>query len=332
VARLVGDAPRSNGEQLGAGALAALAYPDRVGVARPATRGRFVLRAGIEVQLEPSSDVAGAEFVVVPELDGKKPVSRGYLAIALDRTELLRLFGDQIERVRSVEWNAASESVVSRERMMLGAIVLGDRDVPSDPADTGRALLHVAVGRGLIDGDDVRQLVARVALARAVRGPAWPEWTLEALRDTADDWLLPFAVGVKRLADAQRIDVVEALLTRLDARHRRELDAIAPPYIALPTGTRARIDYSDPAAPSVSARIQELFGLADTPTVAGGARPLTIHLLSPANRPVQVTRDLAGFWRNSYFDVRKDLRGRYPKHPWPDDPLAASPTRRAKPK
>jgi ATP-dependent helicase HrpB len=332
VARLVGEASRRKGEQLGAGALAALAYPDRVGAARAATRGRFVLRAGIEVQLEPSSDVAGAEFVVVPELDGNKPLSRGYLAIPLDRTELLQLFSEQIEIVRSVEWNATSESVVSRERTMLGAIVLADRDLPSDPADTGRALLQVAIGRGLLDDDDVRQLVARVALARAVRGPAWPEWALDALRDTADDWLLPFALGVKRLADAQKIDVVGALLARLDARQRRELESLAPTYLALPTGTRARIDYSDPAAPSVSARIQELFGLAETPSVAGGARPLTIHLLSPANRPVQVTRDLAGFWKNSYFDVRKDLRGRYPKHPWPDDPLAATPTRRAKPR
>jgi ATP-dependent helicase HrpB len=137
---------------------------------------------------------------------------------------------------------------------------------------------------------------------------------------------------MRTLADASRVDVPEALLASLDYKQRRLLDEIAPSHVAVPTGSRLQVDYSDPAAPSMAVRIQELFGLTETPRVGRGRVALTLQLLSPAHRPVQVTRDLAGFWKNSYFDVRKDMRGRYPRHPWPDDPATAVPTRRVKPR
>jgi ATP-dependent helicase HrpB len=153
-----------------------------------------------------------------------------------------------------------------------------------------------------------------------------------ALVASSREWLLPRLVGLRRRRDVDRLDLAALLREQLGWEQRASLDLLAPTHVEVPSGSRIRVDYSDPAAPVLAVRLQELFGLATTPTVAQGAVPLTLHLLSPANRPVQVTRDLAGFWRGSYFAVRKELRGRYPKHEWPEDPMQAVPTRRAKPR
>jgi ATP-dependent helicase HrpB len=158
----------------------------------------------------------------------------------------------------------------------------------------------------------------------------WPDVGDHALRATAHEWLLPHLVGLRSRPDVDALDLGALLLARLSWRQRAELDELAPTHVEVPSGSRIRIDYSDPEAPVLAVRLQELFGLDATPSVARGSVPLTLHLLSPAQRPVQVTRDLAGFWRNSYFEVRKELRGRYPKHAWPDDPMRAAPTRRAR--
>jgi ATP-dependent helicase HrpB len=152
----------------------------------------------------------------------------------------------------------------------------------------------------------------------------------EALAATLDDWLAPHLYGLRRLSDVARLDLHALLVGMLAPAQRRALDELAPTHLTVPSGSRVPIDYSDAAAPVLAVRLQELFGLAETPRLARGAVPVTLHLLSPAHRPVQVTRDLAGFWRTSYFDVRKDMRGRYPKHHWPDDPMQAAPTNRAK--
>src|SRR5262249_23521279 len=153
-----------------------------------------------------------------------------------------------------------------------------------------------------------------------------------ALDASLDEWLGPLLGEARRLSDVERLDLAEALRGLLDWKQRRDLDELAPTHLEVPTGSRIPIDYSDPAAPVLAVRIQEVFGLTESPRVMNGRVPVRMHLLSPAHRPVQVTRDLAGFWRTSYFDVRKDLRGRYPKHEWPEDPLTATPTRRAKPR
>jgi ATP-dependent helicase HrpB len=162
--------------------------------------------------------------------------------------------------------------------------------------------------------------------------PSWPDFSEPTLVEQLEDWLRPHLDGVRRHAQIDRLPIHDLLLGLLTWEQRRQLDELAPTHFVAPTGTRIPIAYADPRAPSVAVRLQEMFGLADTPRVAGGRVPVTLHLLSPAHRPVQVTRDLAGFWRSSYFDVRKDLRGRYPKHEWPEDPLNAAPTRRTKPR
>ena len=160
----------------------------------------------------------------------------------------------------------------------------------------------------------------------------WPDVSDAALRVTAREWLLPHLVGLRRRDAVDALDLGALLLSRLSWRQRAELDELAPTHLEVPSGSRIRIDYTDPDAPVLAVRLQEVFGLEATPRLAGGGVPIILHLLSPARRPVQVTRDLAGFWRHSYFEVRKELRGRYPKHAWPDDPLRAEPTRRIRPR
>jgi ATP-dependent helicase HrpB len=317
---------------LEAGELLALAYPDRVAMHRSGQRGRYLTRDGVDVTVDPGALLANETFIVAAELDGKRPLSRAYLAAPLGRDRVESLFAADIETVRSVAWNEETESVAAIEQRRLGSIVLSERSVRADPADLSSALLDALLRRGILSGEDVRAQLARIAFAHSV--DPRPGFAVDAaqLEQTAAEWLLPHLAGKRSLADAASLDVAEALLDRLAYRDRARLDEIAPTHITVPTGTRARIDYGDPAAPSAAIRIQELFGVVDTPRVGLGRVPLTLHLLSPARRPVQVTRDLAGFWKSSYFEVRKDLRGRYPKHPWPDDPAAATATRRAKPR
>jgi ATP-dependent helicase HrpB len=161
---------------------------------------------------------------------------------------------------------------------------------------------------------------------------SWPDVSDDALTSSLSEWLAAHLGNVRRLSEIARVDLVQALSDLLDWRQRRALDELAPTHIEVPTGSRIPVDYSSPDAPVLAVRLQEVFGVAESPRVLGGRVPLTMHLLSPAHRPVQVTQDLAGFWRSSYFDVRKDLRGRYPKHEWPEDPTNATPTKRAKPR
>jgi ATP-dependent helicase HrpB len=179
--------------------------------------------------------------------------------------------------------------------------------------------------------DSARLLRQRLAFLHAVDS-SWPDVSDAALTETLGTWLAPRIGSARSISDLERVDLTGALLALLPWERRASLDELAPTHIVVPSGSRIPIDYSDIAAPVLAVRLQEMFGLADTPRIARGAVPLTIHLLSPAHRPVQVTRDLAGFWRTSYFDVRKEMRGRYPKHYWPDDPMQAEPTRKAKPR
>jgi ATP-dependent helicase HrpB len=216
----------------------------------------------------------------------------------------------------------------------LGAIPLDDVAVHApDPSLVTSALLGVIRREGLDAlpwSEQARATRERMAFMHA-RHAEWPDVSDAALMDTLDVWLARALEGVRALTNGA-VDVNALLLEMLDWKQRAELDRRAPTLYVAPTGTRVPIDYSDPGAPAIAVRLQEMFGVRDTPTVDDGAVPLTVQLLSPARRPVQVTRDLAGFWRGSYFEVRKELRGRYPKHVWPDDPLATAPTTRAKPR
>lgn len=317
------------------GVLLALAYPDRVAQRRPGTRARFVLRNGRGAELHGAQALASSPFIVAAELDDQRPESRIFLAAPITIDEIRATFAGQIEREDVVEFDEETLAIAARSRERLGAIVLREvasRDV--DPALLTRALLAAIERRGVASlpwSEAATRTRARLAFV-AAHFADWPRVTDEALAARLEEWLGPALGDARRWSDIERIDLGQALSSLLDWKQRRELDELAPTHLEVPSGSRIAVDYSDPHTPVLAVRIQEVFGLAESPRVGGGRVPVTMHLLSPAHRPVQVTRDLAGFWRTSYFDVRKDLRGRYPKHEWPEDPTTATPTRRAKPR
>jgi ATP-dependent helicase HrpB len=312
--------------------LIAFAYPDRIGKRRGA-HGRYVLRNGRGATLDTRDPLGNEELLAVAAIDGREPDSRIFLAAPLTRDELEASFGEQILIDREISWDAASDSVVARRRERLGAIVLADHPLADpDPVEVAAALVRALAAAGvdaLPWSDGARRLRERMAFLHQI-DPTWPDVSDVGLATSIEEWLAPRVIGMRRRAEVSRLDLGAALLERLDWRQRTALDELAPTHLVVPSGSRIPIDYSDPELPVLAVRLQEMFGLPDTPRIAGGRVPLTLHLLSPAQRPVQVTRDLAGFWRSSYFDVQRELRGRYPKHDWPDDPLAASPTSRAK--
>jgi ATP-dependent helicase HrpB len=314
------------------GLLLALAYPDRIAQRRPGVDGKFLLRNGQGAFLDPQA-LAREDYLVAAELDGRRTESRIFLALPLTLDNLERHFAHAIIREDVLAWEPAERAVVARRRRRLGAIVLEESGLASpDPAAVTEALL-TGIRREGIDRlpwtEASRRTRARLAFLHRLE-PGWPDVSDAALTDGLEAWLAPHAVGLRRLADLERVDLGDALLRLLPWESRALVDELAPTHVQVPTGSRILVDYTDPAGPVLAVRLQELFGQAETPRVGHGRVPLTLHLLSPARRPVQVTRDLAGFWRTTYFDVRRDLKGRYPKHHWPDDPLAASPTRHAK--
>ena len=317
-----------------AGLLLALAYPDRIAQRRTAEAGgRFLLRNGRGAVLARPQALSAEPWIVVAELDDQQPESRIFLAAPVSLGELEAQLAAEIVREEIVEWDAPTRSVIARRRERLGALVLADAPLrDADPARVAAALLEGVVSAGINAlpwRDDARRLRERIAfVGRHESG--WPDVSDDALYASLGAWLAPDLAGLRTLAEVQRLDLGESLRRMLDWRQRAALDELAPTHLTVPSGSRIPIDYGDPETPVLAVRLQEMFGCTDTPSIARGRVPLTVHLLSPANRPVQITRDLAGFWRKSYFDVRKDLRGRYPRHHWPDDPLAATPTSRAK--
>jgi ATP-dependent helicase HrpB len=314
------------------GVVLALAYPDRVAQRRPGTQGKFVLRNGTGAFLEGPS-LLGEEYLVAAELDGRRTDSRIFLALPVSLAELEAQFANDMVREDVLTWDGGARAVVGRRRHRLGALILEEAPLPKpDPEAVVSKLVEGIRGEG-IDRlpwtDTARETRARLGFLHRL-DPAWPDVSDEALAMTLEDWLGPRLKGLRRLQELRTVDLGEALLDLVTPGLRGRLDAWAPTHVQVPTGSRIQVDYTDPAAPVLAVRLQELFGLATTPVVGQGRVPLTLHLLSPARRPVQVTRDLAGFWRTTYFEVRKDLKGRYPRHHWPDDPLTAPPTRHAK--
>jgi ATP-dependent helicase HrpB len=319
------------------GPLVALAYPDRVARRRSggSSRARFVLRNGRGAELREGDPLATASFIVAAQLDDRKPEAQMFLAAAIDEDDVRRLFADQMASEESVDFDDATGTVVARRVERLGAILLRESSIAAPSEESFRsALLHAIRRRGVAAlpwSDGAIRTRERMAFV-AANDREWPDVSDDALAARLDEWLGPSLAGVRRLSALQQVDLTEALLSLLDWRQRRALEALAPSHVVVPTGSRIPIDYSDPLAPKVAVRLQEVFGLTESPCVLDGRVPVTMQLLSPAHRPVQTTRDLAGFWRTSYFDVRKDLRGRYPRHEWPEDPLTAAPTKRAKPR
>ncbi len=324
---------REPGDSELAGLLVALAYPERVAVRREAA-GRYLTRGGAGATLSPDDPLRTEPWLAVAETDGRRPDARVALAAPVSEADLLRHFADEITVEEEIAWDDYADAAVARRRERLGAIVL--RDVPLrnvDPARMAAAVLDWVRRAGVAQlpwPESARRLRERMAFAYRLDPVRWPDVSDDALLATLDEWLLPFLDGAPGRAALGRVPYTEALLSRLTWADRAELDELAPTHLDVPSGSRIPVDYAVPDAPVLAVRLQELFGQTETPTVGRGRVPVVVHLLSPARRPVQVTRDLAGFWRTGYFDVRKDLRGRYPKHHWPDDPLAAEATSRAK--
>lgn len=318
-----------------AGTLLALAYPDRVAQHRSGSDPRFVMRSGVGASLLRHDALASSPFLAVADLDGAPPEYRIARAIPLTREELLATFGDQIVRTSVVEWDDDSRSVRARRRAQLGAIVLEDHAWNAPGAEEVLATFLAEVKRAGVDAlpwsDSANTQRARMRFAHVNDG-SWPDVSAHALEESLSDWLAPSITGLRKWDELAKVDLTEALRALLSWEQRAALDRLAPTHLDVPSGSRIALNYDDPASPVLAVKLQEVFGWTTTPTLFNGRVPVTLHLLSPAQRPVQVTRDLAGFWRSSYFDVRKDLRGRYPRHPWPEDPLTAVPTRRAKPR
>jgi ATP-dependent helicase HrpB len=325
----------------GAGLLLAFAYPDRIGRAREAGDGRFTLANGRGAHFAEPQGLARQELIVAVDLDDSERDARILLAAPLERRELTEHFADRIRRTEVVEWDSREEAVIARQRLTLDAIVLEDKPLLPVPVAAARAAMLVGLtelGIAALPWDrDARDLQARIEFVRtaigagsgpgARPGAAWPAVSDEALALSMQTWLAPWLEGVTRREHLARVPLAEGLAALLSREQRRDLDAWAPTHLGMPSGSRVRVDYHDAGAPAVSVRLQEVFGLATTPRLGCGRVPVVFKLLSPAQRPVQVTRDLASFWRGAYAQVRKDLRGRYPKHYWPEDPLQAQPVR-----
>jgi ATP-dependent helicase HrpB len=329
--RLAQVAPEA-GIALDTGEMTALAYPDRIALHRPGDAPRFVLSGGKGAALPETDPLAGQRLLAVADLDGDPREAKIRRAAPISEASLRALFADRIATVETCTWSRRERRVAARRQERLGALVLADaiwRDAPPD-AMAAAALDGVRdLGLGVFDSARAFGLLrARLQVARS-EWPDLPDPSDAALLDNAGSWLLPFLNSVRTAADLRSFDPAPALLASLDYAQAQALDRIAPPAYTTPLGRKIAIDY-DGEAPEIALRLQEMFGETRHPQVGG--QPLRVTLLSPAGRPVQTTMDLPGFWAGSYADVRKDMRARYPRHPWPEDPTQADPTLRAKPR
>lgn len=316
------------------GILLGFAYPDRIAQRRPGDAPRYLLANGRGALLDEADPLRAAAYIVAAELDGDPREARVFLAAALSRAAIEQHFSADIGTRELVAWDDAAGAVLARQQRHYGALVLDDAPLPgADPDAIARALAEGVRRHGLQVlpwTNALRQWQARVQLLHRLEPDAWPDVGDEALEASLEQWFVPFAQGLSRLAQLRGFPLGPALASLLSHEQQRALEAQAPTHITVPSGSRIAIDYLAGEIPALPVKLQEMFGQQDTPRIAGGRIALTVQLLSPARRPVQVTQDLAGFWRNGYAEVRKELRGRYPKHPWPDDPLTAAPTRGTK--
>ncbi|ABE37540.1 ATP-dependent helicase HrpB [Rhodopseudomonas palustris BisB5] len=322
------------GEELSTGVLLAFAFPDRV--AKNRGNGSFVLANGRGAAIEQTSALARAPYLAVAELTGTAAQGRILLAAPITLAEIEQHFAGQITDADDVSFDRAAMALRARRRRALHAITLSEAPQALTPsAETAQVLADGLIAAGLDRlpwSKQLQQWRGRVMFLRKAEGEPWPDLSDSALAEQREDWLVPALFDKAGLKDVSAGDLSDALMNLLPWDLRARLDREAPTHFEAPTGSRLPIDYEAEQGPTIAVRLQELFGLTSHPSVAGGAVPLVLELLSPAHRPVQVTRDLPGFWRGSYAAVRADLRGRYPRHPWPEDPAGAPPTRRAKPK
>jgi ATP-dependent helicase HrpB len=317
------------------GAILSLAYPDRIARNRGAG-GSFLLANGRGANVDPATSLSREPFLAVAEMAGTAAQSRVLLAAPITLAEIERRFDGRIESREDVTFDAASASLRGRRSSKLGALTLGERTMRVEPSDETARLLADGIARLGIDrlpfSKALRQWRDRVMFLRRAEGDEWPDLSDTGLAATSGEWLATLCSGKVALSEIGGDELSEALHALVPWNMRRRLEEEAPTHFNAPSGSSVPIDYEAEEGPKLSIRVQELFGLDRHPSIARGRVPLVVELLSPAQRPVQVTRDLPGFWRGSYAAVKTELKGRYPRHPWPDNPLAAPATRRAKPR
>jgi ATP-dependent helicase HrpB len=316
----------------------AFAFPDRV--ARNRGNGSFVLANGRGAAVDQASALARAPYIAVAELTGTAAQGRILLAAPIMQGEIEQHFADQIESADEVSFDRGAMALRARRKKTLHAITLSEAPLALSPsAETARVLADGLIAAGLDKlpwSKPLKQWRDRVMFLRKAEGETpqnlWPDLSDDALAAQREAWLVPALYDKISLKEFSPGDLSDALMSLLPWELRARLEREAPTHFEAPTGTQLAIDYEAEQGPTIAVRLQELFGLNTHPSIAKGAVPLVLELLSPAHRPVQVTRDLPGFWRGSYAAVRSDLRGRYPRHPWPEEPASAMPTRRVKPK
>ena len=322
-------------EDMSIARMLALAFPERIGKAR-GTLGQFLLANGRGVNLDPAHPLARAPYLVAAELSGSAASTRILLAAAADDADIVAAAGHRIRETDEIEFDQSAGALRSRRFRRLDAIVLANEPRPVIASEETARLLAESIAKlGLTRlpwGKAQMQLRDRVGFLRAAGEDEWPDLSDEALARTAAEWLAPYLASKTKLSEIAADDLGAALDALLPWHLKRRLEEEAPTHFEAPTGNRHAIDYETAGAPALHIRVQELFGLTHHPSIAGGKLPLTLHLLSPAHRPIQVTRDLPGFWKGSWVAVKAEMRGRYPRHPWPDDPASAAPTARAKPR
>jgi ATP-dependent helicase HrpB len=312
------------------GLLLALAYPERIARKRPERPGVYQLSGGGVAVLPPGSLLARSEYLAVADLEVGSGNTRISLAASVSERELESAFADVLVSEDEIAWSVTEKRVKTRRLRKLGDVILHDEPLAPEGEQIMLALVDGIRRTGLdyLPWDiEAERFRSRVQWARQTIAGI-PDFSDEALQLSLAEWLGPFLTDMWSLQHLSRLRLSEIFRSRLSAQQMREIDRVAPSHLQVPSGSRVAIDYATAGNPSLSVKLQELFGLTETPRVGGGKTPVTIHLLSPAGRPLAVTQDLRSFWQNTYPEIRKQLRARYPKHPWPEDPLTATPTRK----
>jgi ATP-dependent helicase HrpB len=331
-ARAAGAGPRDG--DLSVGALVALAFPERVAQKR-GRPGEFLMANGRAAAVEPHDRLASSDFLAIAEATGKAAQARILEAAPIAPGEVESLFVDRVETRRDVSFDRAAAALRARETRRMGALVLESRNLAVQPDATTATILADGLATNGVERlpwtSRLQQLRARVAFLRRAEGEEWPDLSDVALARDARAWLAPFLHSARGLADVSETMLGEALESLLPWDLRRRLDAEAPTHFETPAGSRVPVDY-DGDSVAIHVRVQELYGLKEHPTLAGGRVKPLLHLLSPAHRPIQTTGDLPRFWAGAWAEVKKEMKGRYPRHVWPENPADAAATTRAKPR
>ena len=331
--RLKLSATQNGSSSLECGRILALAYPDRIAKCRAAGSGEYHLSAGIGAKLDDADPMFGEEFIVVAEMGGAQAQGKIFSAAPIAPQEIEEIFEHLIEETEEVGWDKKKQTAIANRVRKLGALSLKSSPIQNiDPELLSRALCKGIRDAGLQVlpwTNETEALCQRVEFLR-LSDDNWPEFSPNGLAQRLEDWLSPFLSSFTRLDHLKKLDLQAALLAQLSWEDQQRLDQLAPTHFKVPSGSQKRIDYSVPDKPVLAVKLQEMFGQPQTPTINHGTTRLQIHLLSPAGRPLQVTEDLESFWSQAYDSVKKEMRGRYPKHPWPDNPIEAVATAKTK--